>query len=96
MTSLPEVPSGQYSYKPYAVFVNWPKGDSGIWHVFGPYSILKVGSVAEVIRYGNDGNDPEFVEILDHVASREVAKRDGSRVLYVMATFDKCVEEEDK
>lgn len=97
MTDLPKIPPGIYQYKSYPVFVNWPKDIvEPTWHVFGPAHLLRPGDVAEVKKFNAGQQELEYVEILHIVAERDVAKRNGSRVRYVMATFDRVMQEEDE
>jgi hypothetical protein len=86
---MSEIPPGQYKYDMFVQFVTWPK-DDGTWHLFGPVHLMRIGDVAEVKKF--DGST-DYVEVLEHVAWRDVKKRDGNKIKFVIATFDRTAEE---
>jgi hypothetical protein len=91
---LKEVLPGQYKYESRPTFVNYPKGGiDGKWHVWGPAEKIVEGKVCEVYNYSEAKMVP--VEVLKHVAFRDVLHRNGERVRYVMATYDKVVSDGD-
>lgn len=89
---MEEIKPGTFRYENRPVFVRWPADDDGSWHVWGPENLVAEGQVSEVYRYQSDEVKP--VEIIEHVAERMVARRGGDRVRFVLATFDRVVEEE--
>lgn len=88
---MEEIPPGQYQYPAKPAFVRYPKDPPGEWHVWGPIDKVRVGEPVEVYKFSE--NTTEVVEILDIVADRHVLKRNGFRIRYVMAIFDRVAEE---
>ncbi len=88
---LNPIPTGLYHYEPWPTFVRYPRNCG--WHALGPAALLVPGSAAQV--RARDGRD-EWVEVKDLVAERWALKRSEGRVRYVLATFDRCVTEEDE
>lgn len=88
-----EIPPGVYSYRMEPQFVShWDRARPGPeWFVFGPAEKVMPGGVVEVI---DRQATHSFVTVLDLVGERTVNKRDSTQIQFVLATFDRCVEEE--
>lgn len=90
---MEQIPAGKFKYDRKPVFVRWPADDKGKWHVWGPEHFVQVGEVSHVYKYSDDQLQP--VEIIEHVAERLVSKADGSKIRFVLATFDRVFEDDD-
>jgi len=88
--SIPTMPPGLFRYKAEPQFVRWP-GDHTRWFILGSEDELPIGKAVEVQPYSSD--TPTRVEIICYIAERNVLKRDGTRVRYVLCEFDNIVEE---
>lgn len=87
-----EIGPNQYKYENRPVFVTFPRGVGGKWHVWGPTDMIHVDTVVEVYRYDEDKLQPRH--ILEQVGRRLVRKRNGDAVEFGMFTFDRVVEED--
>lgn len=90
---MEKIPPGTYSYRMDPQFVtHWREAWTGSeWLVFGPVETVRSGSVIQIRdRHGKD----HFVTVLEQIAERTVNKRDSTQVIFTLATFDRCVEEE--
>jgi hypothetical protein len=85
---MDQVPPGRYKYEGRVVFVSYPRRveDENNWHIWGPEKDIEEGAVVDVYVYTENTTRP--VEVIEIVADREVRRHDGTRVRYVMATFD--------
>jgi hypothetical protein len=84
---LPLIPPGKYKYENRPVFVKYEEA----WHIWGPEYDVRVGEVCEVYKYSE--NETVHVEVLEHVAYRNVRKHSGAVVKFVVAAWDRTVEE---
>lgn len=92
---LPEIPPQKYSYQMRVQFVTrWDERDNvsfAPWYIFGPAEMMELNAVVEV--ESQDGS-LSHVTVLEHVAERDVKKASGETVRFVLANFDRCVEED--
>lgn len=86
-----EIPAGVLRYRGMPNFVKWPN-DSDEYKVWGPERLVVVGEPCWVERWQDESI---CVEPLEIVGQRLALKRDGSRVRYVLATFDSAAEDDN-
>ena len=93
--SLDQIPPQKYTYSVRPQFVTrWDdreKSSSAPWYVFGPAEMMESDAVVEV--QAQDGTRT-CVTVLEHIAERNVKKASGETIRFVLANFDRCVEEE--
>lgn len=87
-----QISAGHYTYPANPTFANYPKSTvDKQWRVWGPESRIVEGYPCEV--YHHKESEIKVVEIIEIVAERQVLRKNGERVRYVMATFDSVAEE---
>lgn len=79
------IPPGYFKYEGRTVFVSWPRGQDN-WHIWGPAEEITEGELVGVYTFA-DGSI-RTVEVIEIIGERTARRRDGSRVRYVLATFD--------